>query len=1085
MKKFLRIKYRISFFVLTFLLSVVIPQIVFAQPANDNCGGSVLITPTTAATGCTNFISQFTGTTVAATQSLAGCSGTADDDVWYRFVANGGSHTVTVTPPGGGGSLNNPVFEVFSSSDNTCSGTFTSIVCQNASSGANTAETATLNNLINGNTYYVRIHSNANGSGQGQFTICITKVNTPVNDNCVTSVLLTPNSTCTTTAPASQATGTLVGATNSLLAATPCAGIADDDVWYSFVAQYNTQTVTISGIGSAIARDNSGIGGPVRAQIFSGTCLGLTSIQCTQGNYGTGNLVLYPNSLTVGNTYYIRVYSNNNISLSASGGFTICVQNPATTAPVVFFGKSFQNITKNATGGTVETGNVLEIRASVVLRPTSILDSCAFLDNIPAGTTYVPGSLAILTNEGKVYKSFTDAAGDDEGGISGSAITINMGFNPGDNPATAFRKGRIRNSHRPVVGGGSSIMLASYRVTVTQTVGNIISLGGGTFTYANFSSPATVITNTFNSNNVIVYQDFGLCSNATGLNILDNTIAGDFDGTFGSGNFKNRIASPNMPPGYTYTTMNGGDPGDFFYSIPNNTSRNSTTATYSTVNTWPKPEADPDGAGPLDYHRVFGVFDIIGDHTGAADPIAGNPAADTTGGATGGYMLLVNASYNIDTAFKYNISNLCPSTYYEISCWVRNICKRCGGDSTGAGASGVSVPVGYIPTALNDSSGVYPNLSFSVDNVNHYTTGNMTYRGFSGEWVKRGFTFVTGPSQTNIQLAITNNAPGGGGNDWALDDIRVSNCLPNMSYSPSVVPDWCINNPVFITDTVRSVYPNYVYYKWQRSVNGIGPWTTITGDIGPVGTTFNGSIYQYVATYTVPWFWTGAANALDKYRLVVSTTAANLSEPNCSSTDVVNTVTINYIACLWPLNVTLLSFNGKLTDDKANLSWTTSKEEASFHFDVQKSADGINYTTIGTINSYSNNVSETNQYSFIDPVKVDGKAHYRIVMVSNDNKRKISRVIQLNRDAKDFNFGTVINPFSSELQFEVFVPKNASIEAELIDQNGKTVKKKSFYLSAGTNSLSIPDADILSKGIYTLRLHNSNGSIITKRVMKK
>jgi hypothetical protein len=200
---------------------------------------------------------------------------------------------------------------------------------------------------------------------------------------------------------------------------------------------------------------------------------------------------------------------------------------------------------------------------------------------------------------------------------------------------------------------------------------------------------------------------------------------------------------------------------------------------------------------------------------------------------------------------------------------------------------------------------------------------------------------------------------------------------------------------------------------------------------------------------------------------------------------VINTVTINYIECLWPLNVTLLSFNGKLADDFANLSWTTSKEDASFHFDIQKSFDGVNYTTIGTVNSYSNNVSETNQYSFIDPVKVDGKAHYRIVMVSNDNKRKISRVIQLTKDVKDFSFGTVINPFSNELQFEVFVPKNASIEAELIDQNGKTVKKRSFYLSAGTNSLSIQDADILSQGIYTLRLHNSNGSLITKRVVKK
>jgi trimeric autotransporter adhesin len=873
------------------------------------------------------------------------------------------------------------------------------------------------------------------------------------NDNCTGAIPVPAGVTCSNTP------GSLSMATNSGVTVGVCTGTPDDDVWYSFVAADPLQMISLSSVNGSITGAGVGQGGGVRVQVFSGTCGALTSLAC-----GTANATMVPN-LTVGSTYYVRIYSANNTPVAGAAGFNICVITPA------FFGKSFINTTKGLSGGTVETGDVLEVRASIVVKG-GILDSCAFFDNIPAGTTYVPGSLAILTNEGKVYKGFTDAINDDEGSVVAGAVRINIGYNQTDNPSTAFRRGRIASTHRPVVGGGC-LMLASYRVTVTQTIGNTINTGGGTFTYSLSTDPTTIFTKVFNTNTIIIYTNTGLCSNATGLNLLANNIAGDFDGTFGSGNTMNRIASPNVPAGHIYTRMNGNDPGDFFYSVVNNTSRNS--AGFSTVNTWPKPQS------PV-INRVYGVFDVIGDHTGAVSPTAGNSAADTTNGGIGGYMMLINSAYNLDTVFKYNISNLCPSTYYEISCWVRNICSRCGVDSVGNGASGVSVPVGYIPTAPNDSSGVYPNLSFSVDNINHYTTGNVRY---TGQWVKKGFTFITGPAQTGIQLAIANNAPGGGGNDWALDDIQVSNCLPNMSYSPSVVPDWCINNPVFITDTVRSIYNNYVYYKWQRSTDAGASWTDITGSIGPATPTLIGSVYQYVATYTVPWFWTGAANALDKYRLVVSTTAPNLSNANCSSTDVVNTVTINYIPCLWPLNVTLLSFNGKLADDKANLSWTTSKEDASFHFDVQKSLDGVNYNTIGSVNSYGNTISETNQYSFIDPVKVDGKAHYRIVMVSNDNKRKISRVIQLTKDAKDFSFGTVINPFSSELQFEVFVPKNASIEAELIDQNGKAVKKRSFYLSAGTNSLSMPDAGILSQGIYTLRLHNSNGSIITKRVMKK
>src|ERR1017187_5956548 len=84
------------------------------------------------------------------------------------------------------------------------------------------------------------------------------------------------------------------------------------------------------------------------------------------------------------------------------------------------YGKSFVNITKGLNGGTIEPGDILEIRATFVLGGTGVndyADSCAFSDVIPTGTTYIAGSLAILTNEGKVYKSFTDAAGDDAGWV--------------------------------------------------------------------------------------------------------------------------------------------------------------------------------------------------------------------------------------------------------------------------------------------------------------------------------------------------------------------------------------------------------------------------------------------------------------------------------------------------------------------------------------------------------------------------------------------------------------------------------------------------------------------------------------------
>lgn len=1018
--------------------------------ANNCVGATALTVYTTTCGGAT------TGTTVGATQSQVGCTGTADDDVWYSFVAGAGGHTITVASINPG-RITDIVFEVFSG---TC-GSLTSVLCQNATSGT-ANESATLTGLTVGATYYVRIYSFANGTGQGQFSICITKPAAPANDNCASSTLLTPAANCTGGPGGSQAGGSLVAATNSGVPAGSCGGTADDDVWFNFVAQYTTQTVTVSSIGSAIAVNGSGIGGSAVLQVYSSsnnTCGGvLTSIAC--GIVSGNNLVAYANSLTVGNTYFIRVYSTNAVSLASNANFNVCVQNPPLTSPVLFFGKSFVNVTKGVSGGTVETGDVLEIRASIVIRPTSLLDSCAFLDNVPAGTSYIPGSLAILTNEGKVYKGFTDAAGDDEGHIIGSAVRINMGYFTGDNQATATRGGRIRNNHRPVV-SNSCVMIASYRVTVTAPLNSIISLGGGTFRYAVITAPTTVLTQTFNANNVIVYTNTGLCTNASGVNVLDNTIAGDFDGTFGSGNTMNRIPSPNMPAGYTYTQLTGGRPGDFEYAVVNNTSNNA--AGYSTVNTWPKPQS------PV-VNRIFGVFDVIGDHTGASDPFAGNPAADTTNGGTGGYMLLVNSSYNLDTVFKYPISGLCPNTYYELSFWVRNICSRCGIDSVGRGASGVTVPVGYIPTDVGDSSGVYPNLSLSIDDINHYTTGSIRY---TGQWVKKGFVFRTGPAQTNIVFSITNNAPGGGGNDWALDDISLSTCTPNLNLVPSGNSQVCYGNQVDLNCQVISFFNNYVYYQWQVS-HDLGVTWTDTLAMGTGTPTLSGGNYVYTALF--PSFLADSSQHLTQYRIRVATTPANLYS-GCSFFNSANII-VMVNSCQWTLKTNLLSFDGLIKNNHAELRWQSSNENDQTVYEVQKSINGTDFFTIGKLNASAT----TDAYQFTDPEALSSFAYYRII-VKEPAGQKISKIVLLSLNRVPFEILSVVNPFREQLSFELSAPENSPATIIVSDQHGKAIKMIKQQVIKGMNRIQLNNLGHLSNGTYLLQVITNEG-LKTKRVVK-
>lgn len=716
----------------------------------------------------------------------------------------------------------------------------------------------------------------------------------------------------------------------------------------------------------------------------------------------------------------------------------------------VDFGKSYVNISKGANGGTIEPNDTLEIRSVFVVR-SGTYDSCAYFDAVPAGTTYLPGTIRVLTNEGKVYKQFTDALFDDEGSINGTNVRINLGYNQTAAPSTRFRRGRISNTHKPSFFSSSCIMVASFRVRVNVPLGSIINTGGGSMTYKSGSNP--IQTHTFPSNALAVYTNIGMCPNLVG----GNTLGTEFNGTFGSGKDRNRVASANVPPSYTYAIFNTGTPNDYTYGIANNTS---TRVNYTTLNTWAK----PDNSSPT--HRVFTLWDIIGDHTGAASPTAGNPAADTVSNNNGGYMLIVNASYRIDSAFQHTIGGLCPNTYYEISCWIRNICSKCGCDSNGKGAPNTSLtPAPYIPTEVAppgfaDSSGVAPNITFEVDGIDYYTTGNIKY---SGQWVKKGFTIKTGPTQTSFVLKFFNNAPGGGGNDWALDDIAVATCYPNLTVNPVPLYTTCADNVVNFGATVRSFFNNYSYYKWQRSTDAGVNWN----DVGVSGTevpVLNGGQYEYNVTY--PPFVATNADSGHRYRLVVATTFANLSDPNCSSTSAADFTTLDIIQCaILPVN--LVAWNVSRSGNGVKLKWITEKEFESVKYTVEKSTDGIHFRD-AHFRDGKYKEGNRNTYEFTDAEIINGTAWYRLKLITADGKATYSKIILINTGNTDFNVITLDNPFSRRIRTEISVTEKADVSLTMSDAQGRKVYTKNIVAEKGSNAFTIDNMDHLAKGVYYL-----------------
>lgn len=1045
---------------LLFAMLGFLPLLSFAQaPWYDPCTNPNWITP---GVSCTNTA----GTMWNATQTPgvgAFCGApTNAADVWFSFTAKSVNPTITLSSMGAQLD-NNPRLQIFSGA---CGG-LTSLSCV---SGTNTT-TLSLNatGLTVGTNYLVRVFTTSTTATAGvtadwNFNICIVD-QPPANDNCAGAILLTPGTSCVNT------TGNVYASTVSTPGIAPCTGTLTYDVWYRFVATSAYNTVRLSSISGSFQNP--------RLQLFSGTCGGLTHVDC---GTTTSPYTLTPGGagLIVGNTYYVRVYSGGGSIPNSSSTFNICVTTPVPAD--IECTKSYINVTKGQGGGTVAPGDTLEIRATIVVQSQAI-DSVMYRDTLfnNRGLRLVPGSIALRTNEGKIYTQFTDAQDTDAGWFNSfgagpdTAIRMNIGLG-----ASNSARGKLRSTSKPSFYDFVCIMMATYRVVVYASYDTKINFGGGAFSFRD-SATATDMARSFRRDSIMVYQSPGLCPNAVAA---VNAIGVESNGTFGTpaGNpplARNRGTSAYVP-NYIYRVFSSSSgPDDYYYGVVNNTS-----ARYTTVTTWPK----PDGNSPN--YRQFSNWDIIGDHTGATNQAKGNPPCDTTQPVSAanpcGYMLVINSAYRTDTAFQYSVSNLCPNTYYELSAWVRNMCYKCGCDSNGNAASNGA----YIPSATNDSSGVQPNLAFEINGTDYFTTGNLRYTGTTAagsdttnQWVKKGFIYRTGPSESSFVLGIRNNAPGGGGNDWVIDDISLATCLPRMNFYPALTPSLCAGTSITLIDTVRSFYNSYTHYKWQRSTNGGATWNDLPGTTGVATPTWNGSAYQYLTGYVVTPAFTSMSNNGDRYRVIVATTAANLSDSRCQVTDGTSIITLNIINCGVVLKTDLLSFNGKLVNSRTNLSWTTSREYEPVRFDIERSHDGRNFSRIATVEGYHRNV-ESNQYSFVDPVVVNKNAFYRLSIFSPGDRAKISRIIHVYSGRSEFDVNNVVNPFADELLFEVSLPLNEMIDVELVDLFGKTVRKRTYGGYSGSNSLSIKNTAALPAGMYILSVKTKDKSIIRKVVKR-
>ena len=307
-------------------------------------------------------------------------------------------------------------------------------------------------------------------------------------------------------------------------------------------------------------------------------------------------------------------------------------------------------------------------------------------------------------------------------------------------------------------------------------------------------------------------------------------------------------------------------------------------------------------------------------------------------GDPNGYFMLVNASIQPNDFYIDTIRGLCTNTTFEFAAWIINV---------------------LLPSACG-GNGIQPNITFSIETTTGTLIQSVTSNNIASTstptWNQYGFFFKTQPGISDYVIRMRNNAPGGCGNDLALDDITFRPCGPKVTASiaggSSTVTNLCDGDTASInlSGTISTGYTN-PSYQWQLSTNNGITWNDIPGAIS--------AVYKRTATVVASY----------QYRLAVAETG-NIGVSNCRVVSNAVTVIVNNKP-----TTTAGNDGPKCPGTNVNLS----------------STGGVQYDWTGP-----NNFTSGNQNPLISSVAVAAAGKYYVTVTSSVGcKQKDSTVLVL------------------------------------------------------------------------------------------
>ncbi|HEX5651421.1 MAG TPA: GEVED domain-containing protein [Chitinophagaceae bacterium] len=185
-----------------------------------------------------------------------------------------------------------------------------------------------------------------------------------------------------------------------------------------------------------------------------------------------------------------------------------------------------------------------------------------------------------------------------------------------------------------------------------------------------------------------------------------------------------------------------------------------------------------------------------------------------------------------------------------------------------------------------------------------------------------------------------------------------------------------------------------------------------------------------------------------------------------------------------PLGIDLISFQARLNEfKKVNLNWTAIEDNQFTGYEVERSANNRDWTTLQFIAAKHGNGQQ--DYMLVDPRPLKGTSYYRLKLTDASSPRKYSEIRSVTIADLSASVSISPNPATTAVTLGVkdAVQEN-NVTIRVYGSMGNLLKELKTNLVQGANSIVLP-VENWPSGMYTVTLVSEQGIVNKKLVIRK